>query len=118
MTSGVPIEREFGALVSDVRRPGPAPFLKWAGGKAQLLEQMKPLFPSKYGTYLEPFLGGGAVFFYLKPDRAILSDLNCELIDVFLAVRDDPFGLMTALDEHMPHRGDRRYYYRVRDRPD
>lgn len=78
----------------------PQPFLKWAGGKAQLLGQMDPLFPRTYGTYIEPFLGGGAVFFHLHPGKAILSDSSPDLIAAFLAVRDHPGTLMRALDVH------------------
>lgn len=81
----------------------PRPFLKWAGGKAQLLDQMASYFPRSYDTYFEPFLGGGAVFFHLRPKRAVLSDSNAELIHAYEAVRDDPSALMEALDRHAAH---------------
>ncbi|MCL4308555.1 MAG: DNA adenine methylase [Candidatus Thermoplasmatota archaeon] len=90
------------------------PFLKWAGGKAQLLAQMKPFFPKDYRTYFEPFLGGGAVFFHLRPEKAVLSDSNPELINTFTVVRDDPLGLMRALDVHFPQRTEESYFYKVR----
>jgi len=107
------VRHEFGSLKA-VLPNEPLPFLKWAGGKGQLLEQMDPYFPENFETYFEPFLGGGAVFFHLRPDRAILSDLNPELIHAFLVVRDDPEGLMAALDKHFPHRKSPDYYYRIR----
>lgn len=64
------------------------PFLKWAGGKTQLLSQLKELIPKSYNTYIEAFLGGGALFFYLQPKKAILSDSNPELINCYEVVRD------------------------------
>ena len=92
----------------------PTPFLKWAGGKRQLLEQMSPHFPDGYDVYFEPFLGGGATFFYLLSPKAILSDSNDELINVFQQVRDNPDDLMNALDRHYPHRNNREYFDRIR----
>jgi DNA adenine methylase len=65
------------------------PFLKWAGGKRWFVANHAAIFPSNYGRYIEPFLGSGAVYFYLKPRRALLSDLNRELIDTYCAIRDD-----------------------------
>src|SRR5439155_5505905 len=116
--SRAPVRRVFGQLLAETRGFRPAPFLKWAGGKGQLLDQMQPFFLKQFGTYFEPFLGGGAVFFRLLPERAVLSDLNSELVLVFEVVRDDPEGLMKALDRHHPHRRDRKYFYRVRDEID
>jgi len=100
------------------------PFLKWAGGKASLLRQLGEFFPHKIDRYIEPFLGGGAVFFHLKhrfPDmRALLRDSNKELINCFRVVRDRPEELMALLDEHA--RGFRTdgdaYYYTVRKQHD
>ena len=107
-------EREFGSLKAVTGLPKPTPFLKWAGGKGQLLGQMKEYFPDDFGTYYEPFLGGGAVFFSLEPRKAVLTDLNPELIKVFQIVRDVPNALMAALDRHFPHRKNSNYFYEVR----
>jgi DNA adenine methylase len=97
------------------------PFLKWAGGKSQLLEQFEPLFPASVRSYSEPFLGGGAVFFHLKARfpkmRAALRDNNSELINCYQLVRDEVEGLMESLDEHLENfrsQGET-YYYRVRE---
>jgi len=73
------------------------PFVKWAGGKRKLLEQILSLLPKKFGTYHEPMVGGGAVFFELAPKRAMLNDFNTELIEAYLAVRDQPDALLKAM---------------------
>ena len=65
------------------------PFLKWAGGKRWMIYEYPELFSTEYNRYIEPFLGSGAVFFSLKPNKAILSDLNSELIEKYCAIRDD-----------------------------
>jgi len=101
----------------------PRPFLKWAGGKSQLISQYIPYFPQKFATYYEPFLGGGAVFFYLygvarndKPTKkfpAVLTDINPELVNVYRCVRDRVEELIELLAQHQ-ERHNRDYYYRVR----
>ena len=64
------------------------PILKWAGGKTQMLSDLLPKVPSSYGRYIEPFLGGGAMFFALRPENAIIADSNPELINVYRQVAD------------------------------
>ncbi|RMF05438.1 DNA adenine methylase [Candidatus Woesearchaeota archaeon] len=68
-------------------------FVKWAGGKYHLLEQFAPLFPKQFNRYLEPFVGSGAVFFYVvqtySPSKSIISDINKELMTAYEIVRDD-----------------------------
>lgn len=93
------------------RERAPRPFLKWAGGKGQLLAQYARLFPPRFGRYHEPMVGGGAVFFHLRPPRAALSDANAEVVDCYRAVRDDVEALIAALGRH---RYDRDHYYAVR----
>ncbi|GAB4378461.1 MAG: DNA adenine methylase [Elainellaceae cyanobacterium] len=89
------------------------PFLKWAGGKGQLLEQYFPFLPTTIGTYYEPFLGGGALFFHLQPQRAVLSDINPELVNAYCCIRDRVEEVIALLDEHQK-RHCRDYYYQVR----
>jgi DNA adenine methylase len=97
------------------------PFLKWAGGKTQLLAQFEPLFPEKIASYCEPFVGGGAVFFHLKsrfPEmRARLHDNNPELINCYQVLRDRVEELMRGLDEHRERfrAAGKPYYYEVRN---
>lgn len=73
------------------------PFLKWAGGKTSLLPTLAKFVPEHFENYFEPFVGGGALFFALKPERGILSDANGELINCYEAVRDFPHELIEAL---------------------
>jgi DNA adenine methylase len=72
------------------------PFLKWAGGKQRLLPRLSQHLPpsSGYERYLEPFLGSGAVFFFLQPHQAVLGDLNPELVGAYVALRDDLDGVI------------------------
>lgn len=94
----------------------PRPFLKWAGGKSRLIQQYIPHLPTKYHTYYEPFIGGGAVFFYLQPQAAIITDINAELITTYRCVRDRVEDLISLLKEHKL-RHNRDYYYNVRANP-
>lgn len=105
--------RAFGPLVAQ-SKVKTAPFLKWAGGKGQLLEQMEKWIPSDYNSYLEPFLGGGALFFHLLPETAILGDVSEELINAYTIVKEDSDALMRALDDHSEGKTDPDYYYDVR----
>jgi DNA adenine methylase len=88
------------------------PFLKWAGGKKQLLPELGKYVPKEYGQYIEPFLGGGALFFHLRPDRAILADSNKELIDCYQVVRDNVENLILELQGY---KNNEAFYYRTRD---
>jgi DNA adenine methylase len=88
------------------------PFLKWAGGKKQLIPELTRYIPRRYGKYIEPFVGGGAVFFYLRPERAILADSSAELINCYQVVRDD----VELLIEHLQrYRNEEAFYYKSRD---
>jgi DNA adenine methylase len=90
------------------------PFLKWAGGKRWLAKQLFAHLPSTFATYVEPFLGSGAVFFELLPRSAVLSDANAELIRTYCAMRDFPgqiYGRLCAL--HKDHSKDLYYAQRA-----
>lgn len=86
-------------------------FLKWAGGKTRYASTLALLAPRYSGRYREPFLGSGAVFFELRPESAIVSDANDELVVCFQMVQDDPHAVMACLDE-MPNT--REYFEQVR----
>ena len=89
------------------------PFLKWAGGKRWLVAQHPEWLRIGTSRYLEPFLGSGAVFFRVQPEKAILSDLNAELIETYLALRDCPVAVWNTLRKHQRSHGTQ-YYYRIR----
>jgi len=91
----------------------PRPFLKWAGGKNGLLRQYQPYFPKEFRTYFEPFLGGGAVFFHLLPEKAFLSDINFELVNAYQVVVFDLDKLISLLTEHQSNHSPE-YYYQIR----
>lgn len=94
------------------------PILKWAGGKTQLLPEILKRLPARIGTYHEPFVGGGAVFFALAEEgrfeRAILSDVNGQLVNVYAQLRDSPELLIGHL-EALAKAHSRTQYYTVRD---
>ena len=71
-----------------------APVVKWVGGKRQLLDEITPLLPKRVTNYCEPFLGGGAVLFSIQPSKAIVNDLNADLITVYEVIRDDVEALI------------------------
>lgn len=89
-----------------------APVVKWVGGKRQLLPQILPLIPKRMSAYCEPFLGGGAVLFALQPRRALVNDLNQDLITVYRVIKENA----DALIEHLSrHENTPEYFYRIRD---
>ena len=73
------------------------PLLKWAGGKTQLLGEILPKMPKKYGRFIEPFFGGGAVFFAVRPAGGIIADSNPELVNLYRSVAADVDGVMEQL---------------------
>lgn len=90
-----------------------SPLLKWVGGKRQLLADIIPLINKKCSTYVEPFVGGGAVFFELQPQKAIINDYNEELINVYKVVREFPEELIALLEEHNIGNNEE-YFYKLR----
>lgn len=94
-----------------------APFVKWAGGKRQLLSQIKERMPQKYNNYYEPFVGGGAVVFELLPTNALINDINKALINTYRQIGNAPEEFLKAinkLDVEMWEDG-KKYYYSLRE---
>lgn len=87
------------------------PFLKWAGGKRQLLPVINELIPENYSTYYEPFVGAGAVLFDMQPKKAVINDANEELINVYRVIKNNIDELIIDLKEHV---NEEDYYYDVR----
>ncbi len=88
------------------------PFLKWVGGKSRLLPEILKRIPPNYERYVEPFLGGGAVFFALHPTQACLVDINDELINTYRAVKNNVDELISDLRQHIYEKN---YYYKLRN---
>ena len=91
--------------VADEQRPqrqtlGAKPFIKWVGGKRSILPILTERLPEMYSGYYEPFIGGGALFFSMQPDKAYLSDINFHLVITYRAVRDDVERLINFLKTH------------------
>lgn len=109
-------------MTSPIDSANAQPFLKWAGGKGQLLDQFEQFLPSEpMRGYYEPFVGSGAVFFHLRPrklfDRYQLSDVNPELVNCYRVIRDQVDALIAQLAEHKAqhHAQGSDYYYTVRE---
>ena len=87
------------------------PILKWAGGKTQLLEQLLPKIPNEYNKYIEPFFGGGALFFALKPNNSIIADSNPELINLYRVIAKDVNSLISELKKF---KNEKDFFYDIR----
>jgi len=88
------------------------PVLKWAGGKTQLLDDLLSKIPKNYNRYIEPFFGGGALFFALQPNQAVISDSNPELINLYLVLKENADGLIRALESY---RNEEQIFYAARE---
>jgi DNA adenine methylase len=99
--------------ISKINQGGAKPFLQWVGGKREMISQCKNYFPKKYNTYFEPFLGGGAVFFFLNPKKAVLNDSNPELIEAYKGVRDNSNEIIKILKE-LKKRHSKDLYMKIR----
>jgi DNA adenine methylase len=111
------VETEAHAHLSPTPRPSPSkkaqPIVKWAGGKTRLLKELTSRLPTRFERYFEPFFGGGAFFFALQPQEALLSDVNYELVLLYRCVRDDLSALIAELQHH-PY--EKEHYYWMRSR--
>lgn len=88
------------AVVLEQLKSETYPIVKWVGGKRQLIFELIKNMPKSYNRYFEPFIGGGALFFELQPDRAYISDMNEELINLYSIVRDNVYELIEDLSRH------------------
>ena len=88
------------AVVLEKLKEETYPIVKWVGGKRQLMCELEINMPKTYNRYFEPFIGGGALFFYLQPDNAYISDMNEELINLYQVVRDNVEELVADLQKH------------------
>lgn len=88
------------------------PFLKWAGGKKQLLPELLARIPEHFERYFEPFIGGGALFFALQPQKAVISDINPDLVNVYQVIQSNLGALIQDLKKH-PY--EKEYFYNLRN---
>ena len=92
------------------------PFVKWAGGKRQLLEHLSVRMPKEYTDYYEPFVGGGALLFHQKPSWAFINDINRELIHTYTEIRDHMNPLAVLLSSMDQVTCTKEFYYEMRER--
>ncbi len=88
------------------------PVLKWVGGKRQIINQIIEYVPKNFSTYYEPFLGGGAVLFELQPKKAIINDINAELINLYEIIKKNVEELIEDLKQH---KNEKAYFYHLRE---
>ena len=99
----------------------PKPFVKWAGGKRQLIPEISKHLPKEFATYFEPFLGGGAVLFHILSEnpgiKCTVSDLNSDLVLAYITIRDRTEELISSLKIHSKNyfKDSKSYYYKIRD---
>jgi len=110
----------LGTLYKQYTNENPKPFVKWVGGKRQLLRQFREInlyppfaFNPDTATYFEPFVGGGAMFFDLLPKRAVLSDMNLELVTTYNVIKNDVETLIKKLKEHQK-KNNKEYFLKIR----
>lgn len=87
------------------------PFIKWVGGKRQLIDELEKRLPKEYNNFYEPFIGGGALLFHLRPENATINDYNHELTNLYEVVKNNVEDLIKDLKKH---KNDHDYYYEVR----
>lgn len=90
------------------------PLVKWSGGKGDEIKQFEQYFPAEYNTYIEPFVGGGSVFFYLAPQKAVINDVHKELVDFYRSIAEKKSQEIYQFMEEYPN--DEQTYYNVRDK--
>jgi DNA adenine methylase len=88
------------------------PFVKWAGGKSQLISEITKYLPNKFNSYFEPFVGGGALFFKLQPSKGIISDINPELINLYEVIK---LNVEKLINDLKTHKHEENYYYELRN---
>lgn len=87
-----------------------SPFLKWPGGKRWFVQKHAALLPQTFNRYIEPFLGGGSVFFHLQPQKSLLGDTNPDVITAYKSIKEDWSALIRSLQHHQRKHSDDHYY--------
>lgn len=92
------------------------PVLKWAGGKSQLLPSIRAMMPTHYGCYYEPFIGGAAVLLDVMPERAVINDINRQLVNLYRQLKKDSESVIQQIRKYDAIECDKDYYYLMRER--
>ena len=93
------------------------PFVKWAGGKRQIIDELKKYIPDEFNTYYEPFIGGGALLFELAPKKAVINDSNAELMNVYQVLCDDSkFKKMCRVLNNYEANHSEEFFYEIRNK--
>lgn len=92
------------------------PVLKWAGGKSQIIDQLTAKMPKRYNNYFEPFIGGGAVFLAVAPQKAVINDINEQLINLYRQMREHPEEVIEVIRGLDAVPCDKTFYYDTRSR--
>ena len=93
------------------------PFVKWAGGKRQIIDELKKYIPDEFNTYYEPFIGGGALLFELAPKKAVINDSNAELMNVYQVLCDDSkFKKMCRVLNNYETNHSEEFFYEIRNK--
>ncbi|MDP3445542.1 MAG: DNA adenine methylase [Ignavibacteria bacterium] len=101
-------------VMSKKKNPLIKPYLKWAGGKRQLLNDIRPFIPTRFTTYYEPFVGAGAVLFDLQPKRAVINDFNEQLITTYRIIKNNVEELIVLLRDYKEKNSDE-FFYAIRE---
>jgi len=100
-------------LLSNNKKKHLTPLIKWSGGKSDEIKMFEKYFPDSYNLYIEPFIGGGSVYFYLNPDNAVINDIHKELIDLYQSIGEGESDKIYEFMENNPN--DEETYYKIRD---
>ncbi|MCF7926834.1 MAG: DNA adenine methylase [Candidatus Izimaplasma sp.] len=102
--------------MNDYKKYRIQPFLKWAGGKRQIIDELESRIPNKFQKYFEPFVGAGALFLHLQHKKSIINDSNSDLMTCYKVIKNKPHQLMAKLDEmnELHRKGLKDYFYSVR----
>lgn len=100
-------------MSKQTKNPPVKPFVKWAGGKRQLMAEIVKYKPKTYKKFIEPFVGGGSVFMELQNNKTVINDFNSELINTYIVIRDNVDGLIQELEKHKKN-DSKEYFYELR----
>ena len=101
-------------MSKQTKNPLVKPFVKWAGGKRQLMSEIVKYKPKTYKKFIEPFVGGGSVFMELQNNKTVINDFNSELINTYIVIRDNVDELIFELEKHKKN-DSKEYFYTLRE---